>query len=169
MATTCKLIAKQTLSATATTVSFSGIPSTFTDLWLLGSVRCNTVGPDNVRLRFNGASSDTNHSYRLLSGNGSSASSSSAAFILLSASGGTGYTANTFTNFEAYIPNYAGSTHKSVSATGVAENNATSANIYVVAGLWSDTSAVTALGLSHLAGFDFVSGSTFYLYGITKA
>ena len=169
MPTTMKLISKQTLASASASVTFSSIPAAATDLLLLGSARTSGASVDNVRLRFNGASNDTNHSYRVLIGNGSTASSTNNSYILVSAVSGTGTTSNTFANFEIYIPNYAGSTNKSVSATGVQENNATSANIYVAAGLWSNTAAVTELGLTLLAGQNFAADSSFFLYGITKA
>ncbi len=169
MPTTMKLIGKQTLGSAAASVTFSSIPATFTDLLLAGSTRASGTNVDNVRLRFNGASTDINHSYRILFGNGSTAMSASDSYILVSAAGGSNTTSNTFTNFEIYIPNYAASTNKSVSASGVQENNATTANIYAVAGLWSSTNAVTQLGLDLLDGANMVSGSSFFLFGISKA
>lgn len=172
MTTTMKLIAKQTLSGSASSITFSSIPATYTDLLVLGSARSTATGPDNIRLRFNGASSDTNHSYRILLGNGSAASSASANYILVSAITGSNQTSNTFASFEVYIPNYAGSTNKSVSATGVQEANSSTVaetNIYVSAGLWSNTAAVTDLSFNCLGTGTFDISSSFYLYGITKA
>lgn len=166
MATTMKLIAKQTLGATAASVSFTGIPATYTDLLLLGSCNNASAAVDNVRVRFNGATTDANHSGRRLSGNGSAASSTSDAYILLTATwAGSGQLAN----FEMYLPNYAGSTNKSLSATGVVELNSSTAYIYATAGLWSSTAAVTQLTLDHLSGSVFSVGSSFYLYGITRS
>ena len=83
--------------------------------------------------------------------------------------GGTGGTANTFDNFEIYIPNYAGSTNKSFSVDGVAEDNSSSNNeLDLVAGLWSSTSAINAVGLT-INGQTIAQYSTAYLYGIKNS
>jgi hypothetical protein len=68
-----------------------------------------------------------------------------------------------------YVPNYAGSTNKSMSSTGVQETNASGADMGAAASLWSSTDAITQIQILPLTGPNFVSGSSFYLYGITKA
>lgn len=171
MATAMELIAKHSLTTNTASVTFSDIPSTYTDLHLVGSVRTNQNNyAGNVRLRFNGATSDTNHSYRLLYTSENSVLSTSNSYILISPVNGATSTSDTFSSFEAYLPNYAGSTNKSVSSIGFQENNSsTQWIVYVAAGLWSNTAAVSSLTLAELSGNNFVSGSNFYLYGITKA
>jgi len=80
-------------------------------------------------------------------------------------------TASTFASGEIYIPNYAGGLAKSVSAASVTEHNGgASGDAYIVAlaGLWSLTSAITSIELlSQVA--NFVTGSSFYLYGIKNS
>jgi hypothetical protein len=171
MPTTCKLIAKSVLGASASSVDFQSIPSTYTDLLLLASARQDVVYLD-CYLRLNN-DSGSNYSYRRLTANGASAASASASsqtwlslFPLVVPSG---YTSSTFSNFEVYIPNYAGSTNKSVSATGASETNATTAYIGAIAGLWSQTTAIDRVTVLPDTGANFVSGSSFFLYGITKA
>ena len=82
---------------------------------------------------------------------------------------GTDSTANTFANGEFYIPNYAGSTNKSVSADGVTENNATAARATLTAGLWSNTAAINQITLLPIAGGTFAQYSTATLYGISNS
>ena len=171
MAATYELIASTTLGAAAASVDFDSIPATYTDLLLVGSARHTVVYLD-CYLRINN-DSGSNYSYRRLTGNGASAASANASsqtwlslFPLINASG---YTANTFSSFEVYIPNYAGSTNKSVSATGATETNATTSYIGAIAGLWSQTSAITRLTFFPDSGANLVTGSSFFLYGITKA
>jgi hypothetical protein len=80
-----------------------------------------------------------------------------------------GCTANTFGNGEIYIPNYAGSTQKSVSADAVAENNsATYIYSALNAGLWTGTAAITSIKLL-IPSYNFVQYSTAYLYGVSNA
>lgn len=171
MATTCKLIGKVELSAAAANIEFTSIPGTYTDLFLLASLRINRSGEnnDNVMLRFNAAT--TNYSDRALYGNGSTAASDSSTLTGIRAASVPGPTAtsNTFGSCEIYIPNYAGSSNKSVSAASALENNATFGINWASAGLWSDTSAVTSIRIYPRNGTEFFSGSSAFLYGITKS
>lgn len=165
MATTCKLIAKNVLGSDTATVTFSSIPGTYDDLVLLVSAR-TTGNQAGVTLNFNGVTA--NLSSRWLYGSGSAAASSSSSSIFAFGIPWSATTADTFGNLAAYIPNYAGSTNKSVSIDGTTENNATESYIGAIAGLWADTSAITSATLTPQNG-SFVTGSSFYLYGITKA
>jgi hypothetical protein len=82
---------------------------------------------------------------------------------------GASSTSSTFSNGEFYIPNYAGSTNKSISMDLVMENNATAGYQSLTAGLWSNTSAITSIKLQSANGFNFVIYSTAYLYGVKNA
>jgi hypothetical protein len=174
MATTCKLIAKSVLGASAANVEFTSIPATYTDLLLMSTTRSDRGGVGNGKIIVTFNASTSGYSYRTIRGSGSAASSSSAsslsgldvsAFTATSA----GQTSNTFSSTEVYVPNYAGSSNKSVSSTTVGENNATEAYMLAIAGLWADTSAISSLKVAEESGYNFVSGSSFFLYGITKA
>ena len=169
MPTTMKLIAKTTLGSASAPVTFSSIPGTYTDLVCVVSARsANAVDTIGMFLRFNGDTNGANYSWRRLFGTGSTTGSDTngnAPMILT----GDNATANTFGGIEIHIPNYAGSTNKSVSATGATETNATAAVIAATAGLWSNTAAITSLSLYVDSSQNFKSGSSFFLYGITKA
>ena len=173
MATTCKLIAKNVLGSDTASVTFSSIVGTYTDLLLICSARTDRGNNgDALVLQFN---SDTgnNYSTRSLYGTGSAAVSTSwssvAGIYLVQATTANSDTASTFGSSETYIPNYAGATNKSVSHTGNSENNAATSYMSADAGLWSNTAAITALLLKPLNGTNLKSGSSFFLYGITKA
>ena len=68
-----------------------------------------------------------------------------------------------------YIHNYAGSTNKSVSVDAVGEANATYAEMDLLAGLWSNTDAITSVSIKPNIGSNFVIYSTAYLYGVKNA
>lgn len=153
-------------AAGATTVVFSNIPQTgYTDLVLKMSARTLYAGGADAYVRFNASS---NYYWKKLQGIGTSASSY----------GGTNtgdaspwtldgtFTANTFSNSEIYIPNYAGSTFKSFSGDSVAENNAAATYTTLTANLWQQTTAISEITLSVAVGFS--ANSTFYLYGVAK-
>jgi hypothetical protein len=160
------LLERTELNAAVAEVTFSNIPQTgYTDLKIVVSARLAS-GTGFMLLDFNGLST-ANFSHRVLEGNGASAYS----FV----SGNTNYatglvgggdTANTFTNVEFYIPNYAGSTFKSVSIDGVTENNGTTAYADLEALLWSNTAAISQFKLTTSSAVNFAAGSTFSLYGI---
>jgi hypothetical protein len=173
MANTYELIASSTVgSGGSTSVDFSSIPSTFTDLVLKFSVRTTRTSydADNVNLRFNNDSGN-NYSGKLLYGTGSavsSASNSAETQIFWGYASDANNTANTFGNGEWYIPNYAGSTGKSTSNDSVSENNATFAFAALSAGLWSNTAAINRITVVSLSG-TMVQYSSFYLYGVKNA
>jgi hypothetical protein len=145
-------------------ISFTGIPQTYTDLKVVVSARNNSVA-DYLYFVFNGSAST--FSSRFLAGNGSSASSGTRNDAIASAaSNPSDWTANTFSNFELYIPNYTGSTFKSWSVDTVTENNATAANSQLIAGLWSNTSAITSVEIVGTSAF--VQHTTATLYGVLK-
>jgi hypothetical protein len=173
MANTFELIASSTVGAGgAASIDFTSIPQTYTDLVVKVSARndaATTVG--GLWIQFNGSSA--NLSARVLYGTGSAAGSFSDTTVF-AYSDAASATANTFSNVEYYIPNYAGSNNKSLSVDSVMENNATAASSALTAGLWSNTSAITSIKLltfnnSNSAAANFVQYSTAYLYGVKNA
>ena len=155
-------------SGGAANIDFTSIPSTYTDLCLKISARGSTtfaLSGHFYGITLNNTSS--NRSQRFLQGDGAStASGSSSSFT--SYMDPSDYTSNTFANNEIYIPNYAGSTNKSLSLDVVTENNATTSFAAFYAQLWSDTSAINRITLTPNAG-TFVQYSTATLYGINKS
>ena len=170
MPTTMKLIAKTTLGSSAANIEFTSIPGTYTDLLLVASLRTNrSATTDGVIVRFNGASGDTNLSSRLMYGNGASATSENYSYAYVALVSANTATSSTFGSMELYIPNYAGSTNKSMSSSSASEHNGTTGYNFVGAALWSDTAAITAVKLLPLFGTNFAADSTAQLFGTTKA
>lgn len=167
MATTYEAIATVTVgSGGAASIDFSSIPNTYTDLVLYYNFRPSTA--DSFLIAFNGSSA--NFTQRLLEGNGSSASSGSNALSGRYIGYQTTTTASTFGSGSLYIPNYAGSTNKSFSVDWVGEANATSAYSNLIAGLWSNTSAINQITISLLTGgYTLVQHSSATLYGIKNS
>ena len=170
MANTYTLISSNVLSASAASVTFSAIPSTYTDL----VIRCSARGDSTAtvfRLYFNGDSGTTSYSLTSIRGDGTTATSGaavSASTALVGALDLSTYTANTFSSTEIYIPSYTVSQNKQFSSFTVNENNATTALIYGLANLFSDTTAISSITIINQSA-NFVSGSSFYLYGIKNS
>ena len=165
------LLEKITVGAAgASSVTFSSIPQTgYTDLVIKWTGRANDNGvADGFGISaFNGVTAG--FTGKQIQGSGTTATSASPTGRIMVING-TAATANTFANTEIYIPNYTGSTFKSMSVDSVAENNATPANVLLVANLWSQTAAITALTFDNsTSGQNFVQYSTATLYGISKS
>lgn len=161
------LLEKITVGAAgASSVTFSGIPQTgYTDLVVKINARMTNAGPNWSKMQFNGSAA--NFTVRYLEGSGSTASSANTATNYQGLDAGTAVTANTFSNNEIYIPNYASANYKSYSVDTVTENNASAAYMGLLAGLWSNTAAITSIMLYPDTG-NYAQYSTFYLYGVAK-
>jgi hypothetical protein len=178
MPNTFELIASSTLGSAQASIDFSSIPSTYTDLCLVASLRVSSTGEVNppiqrLELIINNTTTGGLYNARLLYGNGSSAGSVSGSAqnrnLYAGAATASGATASTFSNVSFYIPNYAGSTNKSISIDSVTENNATGADASFTANLWTSTAAINQLTLKPYDGSNFVQYSTAYLYGVKNA
>ena len=174
MANTFELISSNTVgSGGVADITFSSIPATFTDLCLLISERTNrSVYNDYLKIGFNGTT--TLITYTGLEGNstGANAYNTSAAAQLIGEAEGNTATANTFDNFQIYIPNYASSNNKSYSVDFVTENNFSTTNAAFAgfnAGLWSNSAAITSIKITPGIGSLIVEHSTAYLYGIKNS
>lgn len=173
---TYTLISSNVLSSSAASVTFSSIPATYTDLVLRISARSNTGGSYNFfKITYNSIS--TSYSDTLLYKDGTNTTpqsqrGSSAAWYSYAGTGlpfnDSGSTADTFGSAEIYIPSYIAGQNKPASVFSVQENNSTTQYMAVDASLWSNTAAITSIGIAQNGG-SFVSGSSFYLYGISNA
>jgi len=171
MPSTYTLIKGETIASSAASYTFTAIPSTFTDLVLRVSAQATGSGYDfdNLTITFNGSSA-TNQSNTRLLGNGATPSSSrgSNQGVLIPNVLPKGIVAgNPWSNVELYLANYTVAQNKTSATFGVGEANQTTAWMSTLAGLFSDTAAITSIVLTPSA--DFASGSSFYLYGIKNS
>jgi hypothetical protein len=170
MPSTYTLISSNVLGSSAASVTFSAIPSTYTDLVVRFSARGSVAAEQlTLAIRVN-SDTGTNYSYTLLYGTGSAAGSLNNPnndYVAGLGNGNTS-TSSTFSNGELYIPSYTASQNKPMSVSQVYENNATSARIHGEAGLWRSTSAITAISFTATSG-TISADSSFYLYGIKNS
>ena len=159
MAVTYEPIATTTLSSAASSVTFSSISGSYTDLILIASVKASTGTPVASFTVNNDTGS--NYSRTGIYGDGSSATSfretsqSLAAFATINATN--------FTPAKIQIQNYSNTTtYKTAIYSGGLDYPA--AIVY----LWRSTSAINRVDFGISSG-NFASGSTFTLYGIKAA
>lgn len=177
MANTFVALATVTVgSGGASSVTFSNIPQTYSDLVVKHSARMDSSSADGYTvLAINGNTSTNNVTNRYVLGNGANASSiNNTVFASAGFCSANNATASTFGNGEYYIPNYTGSTSKSISSDSVGENNGTTAYAGLIASLSSPTSAITSITLSGGnnstgATANFMQYSSFTLYGIKNS
>jgi len=170
MANTLVPILTYSLSSSSSTVTFSNIPQTYTDLKVVVSAR-STSGSDigfvSVRIAINGSTSDRTGKrlYGLNGAAGSDSPTTGGANIPTSTS-----TANTFGTSEYYFSNYSSTTqYKSFSLESCGDNN--SSTVYeldLVHVLWAQNAAVSSLSFYLSDSSSFTSGSTFTLYGVSN-
>ena len=154
-------------SGGVSSVTFSSIPQTYTDLQLVCSSRVDSSN-GTVVWKFNTDTTASNYTEKYLSGNGSSAASGGSNNPWFSHSNDNTTTTSTFENTSVYIPNYTNGNQKSVSVDTVSENNSTTAYAQFFAGIWTGTSAINAITLTPYSG-NFTQYSTFYLYGVSNS
>ena len=171
MANTYTLISSSTVATNTASVTFSSIPSTYTDLVIRCSNRTASGGVETLNIQLNGDTA-TNYSSTNVKGSGTAASNSrttSDTSATMYTSDWSSDTANTFSNGEIYIPSYTVAQNKPIGTFGVEENNAAAAFITASASLWRSTAAVTSITLIYTGGNNHLAGSSFYLYGIKSS
>jgi hypothetical protein len=155
-------IATTTIASAVANYTFSSIPSTYTDLVLISSVKYGSTTSHSL-VQLNGDTA-TNYSNTFLYGTGSSAVSSrnsglDAGYFGRAENGNYGVG---ITHFQNYANT---TTYKTFISRGDAPSTLTIAYV----NLWRSTAAITSMKLIALAGQNFEIGTTFTLYGIAAA
>ena len=157
-------IATNTLSATATTVTFSSIPQTYTDLFLVTQTKFTTNSDGFIALQYN-SDTGSNYSNTYLLGTGSSAISGRSTGVVSGRIGNGSNSSSEFSVTNANIQNYSNAT---TNKTAIARSNATGSYVSSYVSLWRNTSAITSITIVCDA-VTFAIGSSFTLYGIKAA
>ena len=158
-------------SGGASSIDFTSIPSTYTDLMLRVSTRSTDASVRRqLWVKYNNSSS--NYTGRRLyaeDGGVGSDSLSGATGYSFGVTDGDSATANTYGNAEIYIHNYTSAKYKSSITDSVLENNSsTTYDNWITGNLWSDATAINQVTITLSAG-NFKQYSTAYLYGIKNS
>jgi hypothetical protein len=160
MPSTYTPLATQTLSSPASTITFSSIPNTYTDLILI--FNGSAASYVNTYLTINGDSSVLYSATRLY-GNGTSPSSTSYSAASFS------YAGDVQTSGSNGIIHFMSYANTNVKKTFISRDSAANGGVGAWAGLYNSTSAISSILFGATSGTNFNSGSTFTLYGIKAA
>jgi len=161
-------LATNTLSSSATSITFSSISGAYTDLVLV----CNVIGvgantDENCSIQVNG-DTGSNYSMTRLRANGTTASSdrdtsatSAIAGIITVKTTDDGTRSNVIVNFQNYSN---ATTYK----TWLSRSNSALYSVQAMVNLWRSTAAITSIKL-YLSSGNIASGATATLYAIKAA
>lgn len=161
---TYEAIATTTLGSAASSVTFSSISGTYTDLVVVVNGLTASSNAVGIEMTFNGTGS-SNRSYTRLQGDGTSATSfrnfpNDPAIGVIGNSEG----ANIIVN----IMNYANTTTNKTILSRYNSLDSGDGRVGAYVSMWASTSAITSITIAPNA-INWASGSTFSLYGIASA
>jgi hypothetical protein len=179
MPNTYTLISKAELATTTTFVGFTSIPTSYTDLEIRGVCR-SAVNQTTISFTFQyntyapAYESNLNHSGTFMRGITTTAASGTSPdreAIFAGPINALTSTADTFSCFQHYLPNYTNSTYRKPSfSTTTKEGNNADFIVSGTAGLFDVTTAISAIYLfDNGSPTGWLAGSAFYLYGISKS
>jgi len=172
MATSYELISQTTLSSASSTVDLSSISDKYRDLIIYISARhAGSSQQETMRLQqINGSSANLINRWMRANGEGGTnlVSTDNSDGIYLSQIPGALSNSGIFSNVCVTIPTYTDTNYgKAIFVEAVQENEQTSAFHSLTAGRWNNNSAITSLRF--YAPSNFVIGSTFTLFGVTRS
>lgn len=166
--TTYEPIATTTLSTATSSVTFSSISGSYTDLVVVVNSSQETTGTYSSYIQLNGDTGN-NYSRIMLYGTGSAAGSalqSNNPSLYL----GTWNAAQSSTDRQVLIINFNNYSNTTTYKTMLGRYNVAGVEVGAGVGTWRNTAAITSINLASGSGANnFASGSTFTLYGIKAA
>ena len=173
MAITFELIQSATVGAGgSSSITFTGINSTYTDLYIFLSLRYSGSDTSSVNVALNNTTS--NYQGRALRGGGGATDS---IYFTISTnniggnstgSSGASQTSNTWATSRMYIGNYTAATAKDVEVDFAQEANNANAFLGTYGVLWNDSTAISSIYITPDSTTTWVQYSSAYLYGIKK-
>lgn len=155
------------LTPTGTSASFTSIPATYKSLWLEWVARTDAAATsENIKVYFNNDTTDTNYYREETQGMDTSSSSGEADTSYCGAVAAANAAASDPGIGYAEIPYYAATTfHKMALFMSGERRAAAQQTVRINSVNWEDTSAINRVDIL-TAGGNFVSGTTFRLYGV---
>ena len=162
---TYDLIASQTLASAASSITFSSIAASWTDLRIILTGSSNG-GYDCHLIQFNGDTA-TNYSMTTMRGYGTGVFTGTS--TTQSSISGSSYLPGTNLGVGIMdIFSYTGSTYKTCLINGNGDDNG-SGQVSTTVGLWRSTASITSITLTLSSASTYKIGTTANLYGIKAA
>jgi hypothetical protein len=160
-------IATTTLVSDSASVTFSNISGSYTDLIIVTNTGVASGGGGSIYVQVGNGSVDTgsNYSYTYIQGDGSTTESGRASNLTAARTmrtTGTTVIANGF----LHLMNYSNTT---TFKTMLSRGNVAGALVIALVNLWRSTSAINIITMTDESSRNFLTGSTFTLYGIAAA
>jgi hypothetical protein len=176
MASTYTLISSSVLASPAASVTFSSIP-VYKDLVLVTSARTDSATAYRaMKLNFNNDATDFYSETFLYYTNGNPlAAARGASNTTLGGAGGiftnsNANSADTFNYAQFYIANSSGSTYKIITTYSTSQSTTIGQlQTGIEAGLYGKTPAINRIDIAPLNVNNWVTNSSFYLYGIADS
>jgi len=153
-------IASVTLASSANPVVFSNISQSYRDLILVFDGNIDASGSLMFRLNLD---SNSNYSYVIAQGNGSSATSNATSTNLIFFGNSPNSTTNRSNQIAQIMDYSATDKHKSI----LARTNDATQLVQMIAGRWANTAGVTTIQV-YGSGANMRAGSNISLYGIAS-
>ena len=169
---TYEAIATSTASGSSSTLTFSSIPATYTDLVFVAQYQCSANG--GLFIRYNNDSATNYSVVNMIGSQDTTATYSDPNEPYIWADTyyqGTGTVTTDRAIVKAQIMNYLSTSMFKTTLLRSDDVRTTASNhgtIYAGVATWRSTSAITQIDVLTAAG-NFISGSTFSLYGIKEA
>ena len=158
-------LATVTLSSTASSIAFAGIPSGYKHLQIRFMNPAGATTGD-IHAQFNGDTGSNYHRHYLLGTGSAAAAGASGTVDKVS----IGYGANTSGTFPAIgivdILDYANTNKNKVTRALSGQDLNGSGNIFYFSGLWMNTSAITSINIFNGGSNNFVANTSIALYGV---
>jgi hypothetical protein len=161
-------IASTTLGSAASSVTFSSIAGTYTDLVLVISARGTTVAT-STSVYFTTNITGSNYSSTWLVGTGAGATSSRYSGLGQGYLGYISAASNASDSRGTVIANFMNYSNTTTNKTVLSRGNVAEAETAAYVSLIRGTSALSTITVGEGGGNNFVAGSTFNLYGIQSA
>jgi hypothetical protein len=167
-------ISSTTLTSTNTAIDLTSIPSTYTHLYLVGSLR-GTENNSTLAFRINNDSANNyaivqNYTYITSPGTGATRYTIGTTSQVRNNSGhveDTTRLANLFGQFELYIMDYKSSSYKKSFIFKASHSlNTAQTSMSDVYGVWNDTSAINRITIKGDSGNNLNVGCSVHLYGL---
>ena len=161
-------LATVTLSSSASSITFAGIPSGYKHLQLRAMMLTSTSGVDAPYLRYNG---DTGSNYTLHTLLGEGVAARAQGYANQSSINIGGFWNGTVGSFPSVsvidVLDYASvNKYKTTRTLTGQDNNSTLGSVGIGSGLWQSTSAINSITIFNSGSTTFSQYSSFALYGI---